>query len=318
MATTTTELASRFWKACGSVEWAIARIGDEDDKDEEDGEAEPSNADGKLEVPRLHADALEPASFVMRFARPRRPVVLRGIVEQWPAWGKWSTRFFADELGNIVVPVDLGGGPQQQRFRKMPLREYFGLLSSGSPCSRHVPYVRLWRFEESCPALARDFAVPRQYVDDHFERLPRHLRPSQAPCWLFIGPPGAATPLHLDPWATHAWFAQLQGRKRFVLFPPADAQHVWDARSGAFADPLGEVNAAVFPRYGEARRVDVTLEPGDFLYLPPGWAHAVDTLEGEVSISLTANFLDRRSHQAIVAAYILFNMMPTSKGAPVE
>ena len=83
------------------------------------------------------------------------------------------------------------------------------------------PYLRLWHYERDAPWLADAFALPDGIFDDKFETLDPRIRPSPLPRWIFVGPVGTYTPLHVDPWETHAWFAQVRGRKRFAVFPPA-------------------------------------------------------------------------------------------------
>jgi hypothetical protein len=43
------------------------------------------------------------------------------------------------------------------------------------------------------------------------QRLPARFNPGFH--WVFIGAAGQATPTHVDPTLTHAWLAQLRGRK---------------------------------------------------------------------------------------------------------
>ena len=290
--------AMKFWAACGSVEWAAARSCGAADEDSED-EEEPDVIAGS--VPIFHVDEISPETFIEHHVARRWPLVMRGIVSTWPAASKWTLDFFATEHGDVPVVVDVGGGKQQS----MRLAEFVRDMGMEY-------YLRLWRFEEVAPQLANDFSIPR-HVDDYFSRLPPYLQPLRRPRWLFIGPSGSYTPLHLDPWCTHVWFAQLKGRKEFLLYPPTDVRFVCDVSSGTFVD-LSAPDLQRFPYYHRARCLTVTLEPGDWFYLPTGWAHAVRTLDGDPSISLTANFLDRRSFKELTFAYMLFNM--SSECAP--
>jgi Cupin-like domain len=48
-----------------------------------------------------------------------------------------------------------------------------------------------------------------------------------------MGPAGTITRLHFDAGAAHGWLGQVQGRKLFVLYPPADAPHLYKMESEA-------------------------------------------------------------------------------------
>ncbi|XP_023613123.1 HSPB1-associated protein 1 isoform X5 [Myotis lucifugus] len=84
---------------------------------------------------------------------------------------------------------------------------------------------------------------------------------------LWIGSLGAHTPCHLDSYGCNLVF-QVQGRKRWHLFPPEDTPFLYPTRipyeeSSVFSK-VNVVNPDVkrFPRFQEARRHVVTLSPG--------------------------------------------------------
>jgi len=75
---------------------------------------------------------------------------------------------------------------------------------------------------------------------------------------------------------------QLIGRKRFILFPPEawrslypfPVHHEYDRRARVNLDAPDE---AAHPGCTDVRGVVVELEPGELLYIPPGWWHHVQT-----------------------------------------
>ena len=107
----------------------------------------------------------------------------------------------------------------------MSLREYIGRFrpAPGAAASlesreSEVGYLRGWFFESTNPELLQDFTPPA-WAGDMFEKLPASARPPFH--WIFCGPKGSSTPCHVDPLLTHAWLAQIVGRKRFLLRPPS-------------------------------------------------------------------------------------------------
>lgn len=186
----------------------------------------------------------------------------------------------------------------------MTMKQYIDSVIAPSATSSSVdgqspPYLRLWHFEETHPQFREDYVIP-DYFTDHTEKLPAKYRPSPAPHWLFLGPANTHTPLHLDPWCTHAWFAQLRGRKQFVLFRPCDTTHVCNGTE--FAD-VDRPDLEKFPTFGSAVPISCVVEPGDVLFLPCGWAHSVTSLDR--SISLTHNYLDEEHFKVVRMAFLM-------------
>jgi len=44
--------------------------------------------------------------------------------------------------------------------------------------------------------------------------------------WLFFGPAGTQSKLHVDVWETDAWLGMLEGSKTFTLYHPAHRKHI--------------------------------------------------------------------------------------------
>ncbi|KAH9109004.1 hypothetical protein LEN26_005814 [Aphanomyces euteiches] len=110
---------------------------------------------------------------------------------------------------------------------------------------------------------------------------------------LWVGGPRVIANLHYD--ATHSIFHQVDGEKRFILFPPSSFQHLYvysrlhpSHRQSQLDLTQPSSILASFPLYqnAAAHRIDVTLKPGDTMYLPPFWFHCVITDAPSVSINV--------------------------------
>ena len=121
---------------------------------------------------------------------------------------------------------------------------------------------------------------------------------------LWCSSRGCVTPTHFD--LCHGFLTQIRGRKRVLLVPPEHTRSMYRADPSGVNPNSSPVDLALFvtglegeKRFSEAenKRADaerarfpktrvalgeireVTLEPGDTLYIPPFWWHHVVTLE---------------------------------------
>ncbi len=106
---------------------------------------------------------------------------------------------------------------------------------------------------------------------------------------IWIGSPGAVTPLHHDAWP--GLLFQTHGTKRVALYAPNDRTHL------SFRSPLrgagrwsdlpgrsGDARLDEFPHLAHARRFVGTLAPGDVLHIPPFWAHEMEAETANISM----------------------------------
>ena len=153
-------------------------------------------------------------------------------------------------------------------------------------------------YEPPFDELLRDFQRPDflQTNDDFLTRwrILRYLAPPLLRFifyfrWLFVGPRGSYSRLHLDPVGSAAWNACLEGQKRFVFFEPAFLHDLHvdlsdpDCRRQLYPDYLKDVSVLRHPYH------ELILDAGDVVYAPPRWPHFVENLE--TSLSVTENFV---------------------------
>ncbi len=227
-------------------------------------------------VPRVQS--LDAAAF-RALARGGCPFIVTDLVARWPI----------------------------SRLDRTALRERFGELQV---VARRGDYVRhaFSSRRQDVPMTLRAFVdLPPHRAEDPGD-LPAYvgnqrLEPLNALCewpgyftqWdpprTWFGPAGTVTPLHCD--YLENLFAQIDGRKRFVLVPPHE-----HALIGARAvDPVlwatgynpEAPDVERFPRAAQAHACTCELGPGELLYLPAGWFHHVRALTDSLSINRWAD-----------------------------
>jgi hypothetical protein len=106
---------------------------------------------------------------------------------------------------------------------------------------------------------------------------------------IWIGSPGAVTPLHHDAWP--GLLFQTHGTKRVTMYAPSDRTHLsfrlplrgegrWSNLPGRSAD----ASLTEFPALAHARRFVATLTPGDVLHIPAFWAHEMEAETANISM----------------------------------
>lgn len=141
--------------------------------------------------------------------------------------------------------------------------------------------------------LLEEYEVPKCFSDDLFKLVPAETsRPPYR--WILIGPPRSGTGMHIDPLWTNAWVTVLQGKKRWILFPPACPPERLGVVEGQpqipssiwFRDYYDKVTSEAWPKVWCP--VEILQYPGETVFVPNGWMHLVINLE--LTVAVTHNY----------------------------
>jgi Cupin-like domain len=228
-----------------------------------------------------------------------KPLVVRGWGQRsWPLAPPWDLRELARRFGDHRVPLFDTLFEQQC---SVSFGEYVSAIVSGGSNSEPAPYMRWYSrqrqfqmlsADEVFAELAEDWKAPSWLPSGDY-LLPEikkdadpvtDLFPARG---IFVCAAGGRTRLHVDPWASDACLCQITGDKRLVMYPPEAAEFLSDGDSVV---DLSNPDTARFPGWNQITpALDVTLTPGDVIFIPAGWFHAVVALSA--SVSITWNFV---------------------------
>ena len=164
-------------------------------------------------------------------------------------------------------------------------------------------YLTSWRAYKLHPELLDDVTLSPVCIDDWFPLLPPSFRDAldsatrYFSAGLLIGPAGSQANLHQDFLHSHAYLAQIRGRKRCTLFSPNDSDALYEGQIN-----LDQPDLAKFPLFRDATAFECTLEPGEMLFIPCGWWHHVVAIEK--SITVNYNFFNRVNFRAYLTALL--------------
>jgi hypothetical protein len=152
------------------------------------------------------------------------PIVVRGLMDKWPAMQEdsvrsWTFANLRQRMGQTLVDTGSASGG-------VPF--YLVAHNATAPgAGRHdlALYIFDSNFESDATyeSLLSDWS-PLSHIahGDVFasQRAAEHDdRPSWR--WLLAGPPGSGTIVHQDPWGYSSWNASCVGVKRWCFFPPS-------------------------------------------------------------------------------------------------
>lgn len=230
-------------------------------------------------------------SFAKNYLQPLKPVVFTDLTKNWKGLSKWTIDFFKKEYGHLEVPVTTPnyskpGKNYMEPDMTMSFKEYLDLMEKGP-----IPYrIFLWNIFKLAPELIQDFSIPT-IMDGFINEFP----------FMFFGGEGSVTAMHYDIDLSHVFLNQLHGRKRVVLFAHDQSinlyQHPYTVASYV------DINNPDYDRYPALSKVngfETIIYPGETLFIPSGYWHYIEYIDGGYSIALRANeSLVRRAKGAI-------------------
>ncbi len=228
--------------------------------------------------------------FLAKYVAKRTPVCIRGALGGWPALGRWSPEDFEARFGDRSVEAYvMRGGRVVLDAKRGFLVERLTVRDYVRSCRDEAHGPRLYlrsKLPEVMPELVSEVETPR-YCEGGL-LLRRNL---------WFSAKGTITELHFD--LPHNLVAEVHGKKRFLLFPFRERAHVYACSPLSSTPHLARVDPehpdlTRYPRFAEALGYDVTLEPGDLLYLPPRTYHYARSVETSISVNFW--WSDRRTY----------------------
>eukprot|EP01138_Halocafeteria_seosinensis_P003558 gb/GECG01003637.1/.p1 GENE.gb/GECG01003637.1/~~gb/GECG01003637.1/.p1 ORF type:complete len:503 (+),score=48.00 gb/GECG01003637.1/:1-1509(+) len=236
--------------------------------------------------------------FFQKYMGNKVPVVIEGLLNEWPAFGKTSdgsTREWANvsylkrQAGLRTVPVETGDhymagnwGQELLRFDNFIDRYVLGKQNDTCNGTGTTGYLAQHPLFEQIPELRQDILVP-----DYCALMDEEAKATgevQINAWL--GPTGTLSCLHNDPY--HNLLAQVVGWKRVVLVDNRYRERLYPhpgiMSNTSQVDP-DNPDLDEFPHFKEVPLYEALIGPGDTLYIPQGCWHQIRSMSLSFSVS---------------------------------
>ena len=231
-------------------------------------------------------DEIDPHVFQKQFYDLQKPVVIKNLAKEWPAYYKWNWKYFKELVGN--QRVGLYNNIKSDAYTAIntaddykTFGEYIDMISHGPAGWR----IFLFNIFDHAPELVKDFTWPEHLMKGFVKGYPM----------LFVGGATSITHMHFDIDLSNILHTQFAGRKRVLLFPFAEQHKLYRKPyevlsladfSNYYKD--GKLNYQQFPALKLAKGYEVILDHGDTLFMPAGCWHHMEYLDSGFAMSLRA------------------------------
>jgi len=227
--------------------------------------------------------------FDREYYGPNRPLLLVNGAASWRAVQSWTPAYLTTLLAHkqVLVKSNEQGVFDTNRWATtgkvdavvMMFAQAIELITSASGAELKY-YIQQRSIAEEFPELLPELELPA-LIDSSKEVHVANL---------WFGSAGCKSPLHFD--ESENFLTQVFGFKRVTLYPPSCGPNLYPAL-GDRHPHCSQVNIfkpdlVRFPRYADAASSEVrcNLRPGDMLYIPKGWWHAVESVDVSISVNI--------------------------------
>jgi histone arginine demethylase JMJD6 len=224
--------------------------------------------------------------FIQDHVRGNRPVVITDAATSWPALAKWTPAFFRERFGSVCVNVEGNGQPLGAFMDDMKASRF----------DRPGRYASSMSIPRQFPSLLDDINPRPGYWSPNWleSRLMKPFVPEHmtggAGLEITMGGAGSARQIHRHQLQTETFIVQVHGRQESVLYSPDQAPYLYPE---TLVSPFSQlavregVDLDRFPKFRDARPVRFFMEPGEMLYIPPGWWHTTRALTPSIAVAVT-------------------------------
>ncbi len=247
-------------------------------------------------VEQIHSSSRE--HFYLEYIKADKPIIIKQAVNQWPAYSKWSLVYFDKMIGDTLVAyrhsqsnvhpnltnLDVDQIQEEDFFKKSLLRDFLASLRTHQGqhfflCASGLSLFAKNQFNDALKILRDDFELPPQCDQTTLSTIGLWISLKNIISWL-----------HYDKNGLHNLNAQIQGKKRVLLFPPQEIERYYLYPYSSRLDNFSQINVAdpdyvKYPLFKKTSYYEGILDKGDMLYIPPYWLHSFEHL-GEVNINL--------------------------------
>ena len=244
--------------------------------------------------PTKRIDKISKEDFIHQYMKPQKPVVIKQLSHDWPAYEKWNLTYLKKVAGDNIIPLYDSKRASNRKYTyapatRMQLSKYLDLLEQGEKNLRMFFYNLL----AEAPQLTEDFTYPDIGLK-LFKRLPV----------LFVGGKNAKVQMHFDIDLADLLLCHFGGKKRVYLFSPEQTKYLYRVPfsfSSLFDIDYENPDCKKYPALKHLKGEFTELNHGEVLYIPSGYWHYV--VYGDIGFSISLRAFPRQPKAFLTLLY---------------
>jgi hypothetical protein len=223
-------------------------------------------------------NAIGAKEFTENYFNLQKPVLIKGLANQYPAGSKWTIEHIKKVCGDVEVDIfdNSINNNTSSAFTtpdlKMNFGQYVDTIIKDKPSSLRMFLFNM--FKEK-PELRKDFPCP-----DIFKGILGKIG------FMFFGSKDIKVRMHQDIDMSSVLLTQFHGRKKVVLISPTYSDLLYRLPFNTYS--LVDIEKPDYEKYPGLKYVEAEeyiLESGDALFMPSGYWHFITYLEGGFGVS---------------------------------
>ncbi len=223
------------------------------------------------------AEGISIRDFKKQYFHPQKPLIIKGLADQFPAGKKWTIDYIRQVCGDVTVDVyDNNNKNSESAYThpdlQMKFAEYVNTIIEDKPTSLRMFLFNMFREK---PELRKDFPCPPL-----FKGMMGNIG------FMFFGGKGIKVRIHQDMDMSNVLLTQFHGRKKVVLIDPKYSRLLYKLpfNTHSLVD-LDNPDYEKYPGLKYIEKYECVINHGDSLFMPSGFWHYITYLDGGFSVS---------------------------------
>ncbi|CEF69151.1 Lysine-specific demethylase 8 [Strongyloides ratti] len=238
----------------------------------------PKEESNTITIPTINVEDEE--TFLIEYFLKSKPVIIKEYVNKWNAFNKWNHKFFYQSFYYRSIPVEYGESyiSSDYNSKVITFGEYLKTTNNTGYLAQHNIFHQIPKLKDDIMITSLIFcdSITSDYSDVDMN--------------IFLGKPKSYSPLHQDP--RHNFFCQINGMKFVRLisnkYDKTKQLYCFDddtTNKNSSKVNIFNIDKKLYPNISDVVFEDYLMKPGDCLFIPRGYFHAMYGLTNNISLS---------------------------------